>query len=386
MHLTKDQERLLKDGEYGERKSMEILCALGDVFGADRLIPVSSAHVSGVSYKTIGDAGIDFLEQMSKGTKVKVRTTANPIAMDRKRWREMEIPDDFARKQMHIVEIYRQIGVEESWTCTPYLAGNRPSSGEAIAWAESSAIIFANSVLGARTNREGGPSALASAMTGLTPRYGLHIDDNRRATIIVDVPSELGEKDFASLGCLVGELSKDGIPYFRGLTANESSLKSLGAAMASTGSIALFHVENITPEYSTALADKTERIEIDREDLEEKADDLGTDDEPDLIAIGCPHLSRLELEALSRIKERKRRGTETWLCTSREVFNHSQDLIGELEGIGKILCDTCMVVCPIEERSRTVATNSGKAAFYLPKFCSQKVVFDDAANLMRRFL
>ncbi|MFQ5885524.1 MAG: aconitase X catalytic domain-containing protein, partial [Thermoplasmata archaeon] len=291
--MTSDQERLLEDGHFGVRRSMEILCALGDIFDADRLVHVTSAHVSGVSYKTIGDAGIEFLREMSEGTRVKVKTTANPMAMDRERWREMEIPESFAEKQMEIMGIYESIGVKESWTCTPYLAGNRPSLGDVIAWAESSAIVFANSVLGARTNREGGPSALASAITGLTPRYGLQADENRKATVIVDVPGQLKEKDIATLGCFVGELVKDGIPYFRGLTATESELKSLGAALASTGSIPLFHIENVTPEHSDALTDKIERIEIDRKDLEERADDLGTtDDDPDLLAIGCPHLSR----------------------------------------------------------------------------------------------
>lgn len=377
---------MLEEGHFGERKSMEILCALGDIFGADRLVPVGSAHVSGVSYKTIGDAGIEFLKDMSDGTRVWVRTTANPMAMDRKRWRDMDIPEDFAQKQMEIVRVYESIGVEESWTCTPYLAGNKPSFGENIAWAESSAVVFANSILGARTNREGGPSALASAITGLTPRYGLHVDDNREATVIVDVPSYLEEKDFASLGCLVGELVKDGIPYFRGLTAEESGLKSLGAALASTGSIALFHIENVTPEYSRAITDKVERIEIGRKDLDEKADELGIDGEPDLLAIGCPHLSREELESLAGVQQKKRKGTEVWFCTSRHVLDRSQDLVRRLESIGKVLCDTCMVVCPIEEKSRIVATNSGKAAFYLPKFCSQKVIFDDVSSLIRRFL
>ena len=365
---------------------MEILCALGDVFGADRLVPISSAHVSGVSYKTIGDAGIEFLTDMSQGTRVKARTTANPIAMDRQRWKEMGIPEGFAQKQMEIVALYEKMGVEESWTCTPYLAGNRPSRGDIIAWAESSAVAFVNSVIGARTNREGGPSALASALTGLTPRYGLHVDDNRKATVIVDVSSPLKGKDFASLGCIVGEFAKDGIPYFRGLSASEDELKSLGAALASTGSIPLFHIEDVTPEHSNAVTDRLERIDVDRKDLDEKADELSSDEEPDLVAIGCPHLSMKELEELASIRETKRKGTEIWLCTSRHVYGQAKDLLNRLESVGKVLCDTCMVVCPIEERSGVVATDSGKAAFYLPKFCSQKVVFDDVESIMRRFL
>ena len=386
MHLTADQEELLENGRFGERKAMEILCALGDIFGADRLVPISSAHVSGVSYKTIGDAGIEFLTDMAQGTRVRARTTANPTAMDRQRWKEMGISDDFAQKQLEIVGLYEKMGVEESWTCTPYLAGNRPSRGDIIAWAESSAVAFANSVIGARTNREGGPSALASALTGLTPRYGLHIDDNRKATVTVDVSSPLKGKDFASLGCIVGEFAKDGVPYFRGLSASESEMKSLGAALASTGSIPLFHIEDVTPEHKNAVADNLERIDIGREELDEKAEELGADEEPDIVAIGCPHLSIEELKDLAGRRETRRKGTEIWLCTSRHVYGQARDFLDRLEGIGKVLCDTCMVVCPIEERSKVVATDSGKAAFYLPKFCSQKVVFDDVGSLMRRFL
>ena len=386
MHLTKEEERLLEDGNLGERRSLEILCALGDIFGADRLIPISSAHVSGVSYKTIGDAGIEFLREMSVGLKVRVKTTANPIAMDRRRWREMGIREEFAQKQMKIVDIYESLGVKESWTCTPYLAGNKPSLKETIAWAESSAIVYANSVLGAHTNREGGPSALASAITGLTPEYGLHLEENRKANLIVDVTDDLKEKDFATLGCLVGDLARDCIPYFRGLKASETDMRTLGAALASTGSVALFHLEDVTPESSRALKDKVERIEIERKDLDDKADELGVDDSPDLIAMGCPHLSREDLETLADFQQKERNGTEMWLCTSRYVFDHSQGIIKRLENHAKVLCDTCMVVCPIEERTKVIATNSGKAAFYLPKFCSQKVIFDDAESLIRRFI
>lgn len=384
--MTRDQEKLLQNGRFGERKAMEILCALGDVFGADSLVPISSAHVSGVSYKTIGDAGIEFLSEMARGTRTRVRTTANPTAMDRQRWKEMGITDGFAQKQLEIVALYEKMGVEESWTCTPYLAGNLPSQGDIIAWAESSAVAFANSVIGARTNREGGPSALASALTGLTPRYGLHIDDNRKASVIVEVSSSLKGKDFASLGCIVGEFARDGVPYFRGLSPSKSQMKSLGAALASTGSISLFHIEGVTPEHKNAIIDKLERTDIGRDDLDEKAEELCTEEEPDIVAIGCPHLSMEELKDLAGRRLKKRKGTEIWLCTSRHVYSQARGLLDRLGDIGKVLCDTCMVVCPIEDRSRVVATDSGKAAFYLPKFCSQEVVFDDVGSLMRRFL
>lgn len=176
MQLTHDQEALARDGTAAERMAMRILLALGRIYEAERLIPITSAHVAGASYKTVGDAGLDFIEEFSTTARVRIRTTVNPIGMDEGAWRALGIPEDFAARQRRIVEAYRRMGVEETWSCIPYLVGNRPGRGEHVAWAESSAVIMANSILGARTNREGGPSALAAAVTGWTPKYGLHLD------------------------------------------------------------------------------------------------------------------------------------------------------------------------------------------------------------------
>lgn len=188
MHLTRQEEAVLA-GETGQgkRKALELLVALGDIYNAERLVPIASAQVSGASFKTVGDAGIKWLEDFSKAAKVSVRATVNPLGLDMRRWKSMGVDAEFHSKQDRIVSAYKAMGLEPLYTCTPYLAGNRPRAGQHLAWAESSATVFANSYLGARTNREGGPSALAAAIIGKTPEYGLHLDENRTPRVRIDL-------------------------------------------------------------------------------------------------------------------------------------------------------------------------------------------------------
>ena len=166
MQLT-DSEQAILDGESGEgaQKAMELVVALGKIYNADGLVDITSAHLSGASYKTIGDGGLKYLEDMVKGgAKVSVKSTLNPIGMDRERWAEMHISEEFARKQNRIVDLYGQMGIMTTCSCTPYTGANLPKFGDHVAWAESSALSFVNSMVGARTNREGGPGALAAAI------------------------------------------------------------------------------------------------------------------------------------------------------------------------------------------------------------------------------
>jgi predicted aconitase len=175
MELTQDEQQMLT-GEQGKaaQKAMEILAAIGTIYGADRMIPVTSVQIAGVSFDNLGEAGLDFLSEMANnGGKVKVLTTLNPAGMDVENWNALGIDPEFARDQTRVIEAYTRMGVVPTCSCTPYLFGNIPHYGEHIAWAESSAVCYANSVLGARTNREGGPSALAASLTGKTPNYGL---------------------------------------------------------------------------------------------------------------------------------------------------------------------------------------------------------------------
>ncbi|MEM1689677.1 MAG: aconitase X catalytic domain-containing protein [Candidatus Hadarchaeales archaeon] len=390
MYLTKEQERIL-EGEEGEipRRMMRLLVRLGEVYGADRLIPITSVQIAGVSYKSIGDPGLEFLESIAgTGVKVRVPSTLNPPGMDLLDWRELGFPEDFAEKQLRIIEAFRRMGVMMTATCTPYLVGNLPRFGEHIAWSESSAVSFANSVLGARTNREGGPSALAAAICGVTPNYGLHLDENRHPTLAVDVKVNLEDiADFGALGYYVGKIVKDGIPYFRGIRqANVDELKALGAAMAASGAVALYHIEGITPEADRVKKDGLEKIEVGEQELRKAYEALNSGDSPDIVILGCPHASLMEIARVAEMLKGRKLRKSLWICTSRATKDMATRMgyteIIERAG-GKVVADTCAVVAPIERMGfQTTAVNSGKAANYLPGFCKQKVIFRKTDELV----
>jgi hypothetical protein len=391
MQLTSEQQKML-DGEQGGacRQSMEILVALGRIYGAERMIPVSSVQVAGVSYKTIGDAGLEYLQDMAKGNaKVKAPTFLNPAGMDREQWKRMGVPQKFAEKQIAVLDAYREMGIGMSCTCTPYLVGIRPNVGEHVAWSESSAVVFANSVLGARTNREGGPSALAAAICGVTPEYGLHLEQNRVAGFSVKVEADVKTSaDFGALGAFAGEASKGKNTVFAGLdaaAASEDKLKGLGAAMAAWGSNALFYAEGITPECNVAYA--PEEAAFGQAELKTMKEKLGVPEKPpQLVTIGCPHASLEEIAEVASLVKGKKLACQLWVCTARKTAEDAKKAgyAGTIEAAGGgVVADTCMVVCPIEEMgfARTAA-NSGKAAKYLPSMCRQKVSYGDLGEIL----
>ena len=192
LKLNREQKEFLEGKKGGAAQtSMRILAALAGIYNAKRLVPVSSAQIAGVSYHNIGSAGLQWLEDMARDGKAMVKATLNPAGMDLRQWKKLGIRKSFAEKQIRVVKAFTRMGVKPTLTCTPYLVGNKPRKGEHVAWAESSAVCYANSVLGARTNREGGPSALASALTGYTPEYGMHLAENRQAKARVLVEAKL---------------------------------------------------------------------------------------------------------------------------------------------------------------------------------------------------
>ncbi|UCE72806.1 MAG: aconitase X catalytic domain-containing protein [Methanomassiliicoccales archaeon] len=391
MYLTKEEEKIL-DGEKGEvlERMFRLLTRLGDIYGADKMIPVGSVQVAGVSFKSIGDPGMEFLEDFAgKGAMVQVLTYLNPAGMDLEDWDKLGFPKEFAEKQMRIMNAFKKMGIVITSTCTPYLAGNLPRFREHIAWSESSAVSFANSVIGARTNREGGPSALAAALCGVTPNYGLHLDENRNPNVVVNVDAVLKfNSNYGALGYHVGKQVKKAIPYFKGLSnANTDQLKALGAAMAASGAVALYYVEDQTPEANLQDIHGLETIDVGEKELEETYKKLNTGKELDIVIIGCPHASLREISTLAEKVEGKSLTKPVWICTSRMVkeaaqrmgFNDTIEKAG-----GKIVADTCCVVSPIEQMGyKTTAVNSGKAANYLPGFCKQEVIFKDIDNLIQ---
>jgi predicted aconitase len=396
MYLTPDEEKLL-DGEHGPvlERSMRLIVRLGEIYGADKMIPVGSVQVAGVSYKSIGDPGLEFLEDYANlGAKVKVLTFLNPAGMDLENWPTLGFPKEFAEKQLRIIDAFRRMGIVISATCTPYLAGNLPRFREHIAWSESSAVSFSNSVIGARTNREGGPSALAAAICGRTPNYGLHLDENRKPNIVIELDENINLRslsDFGALGYCVGKMVKNKIPYFTGIkSANTNHLKALGAAMAASGAVALYYIRNLTPEANNMSTDGLETVQINRENIEETYSTLTTSEDPEIVIIGCPHASLGELEEIAGILEGKNLKKPLWVCTSKAV-KHTSDEMGYSKIIetagGKVVADTCMVVAPIEEMGfKSTGVNSGKAANYLPGFCKQNVTFNNIQNLISKLV
>lgn len=392
MYLTPDEEKVL-EGEQGEvmERMLRLLVRLGEIYGADKMIPVGSVQVAGVSYKSVGDPGLEFLQDMaSKDAKVKVLTYLNPAGMDLENWKELGFPEAFAAKQLEVMNAFKSMGIVITATCTPYLAGNLPRFREHLAWSESSAVSFANSVISARTNREGGPSALAAAICGVTPNYGLHLDENRQPTIKININSvELKyTSDFGALGYLVGKQVKNKIPYFSGIKdANTSQLKALGAAMAASGAVALYYIENLTPEAHLMETAGLESIDISNAEVQEVYKTLNCDKEEDIAIFGCPHASMEEIATLAAELEGKTLKKPVWICTSR-MMKEAANRMGFTDIIeqagGKIVADTCMVVSPIEDMGyKVTAVNSGKAANYLPGFCKQEVVFNNIKSLIK---
>jgi predicted aconitase len=385
MFLTRDEEAVL-NGERGSgaQRAMELLVAIGTVYDADRLIPISSAHLSGVSYKTIGEGGLDFLTEVASDAKVAVRTTLNPAGMDLARWKGMGVSERFADRQLEIIDRYSKMGVETTCTCTPYLAGNLPRKGDTVAWAESSALSYINSIIGARTNREGGPGALAASILGKTPAFGLHLDSNRKPTVLIEAEMDGGVLDYTLLGQVVGKKVANAVPYFKKIRPNLDEAKTLAAAMAASGSVAMFHVEGMTLEARNADLKGLEKIGVGRKDLVAARESLSTGREPNLIALGCPHLSETETREIASMLKGGSKKTEidVWFCTSRAVRKRCPREVEVLERFGKVVCDTCMVVAPIEDHYSCTATNSAKACNYLPTLCSQKVVCASVAELM----
>ena len=370
MFLTKKEEQMC-DGEFGEtvRKSMDILVALGDIYGASKLVDITSAQVSGVSYKTIGDAGLEYLQDLAGDDKgvASVNSSLNPPGTDLDNWEALGFPKEFSVKQNQIVEAYGKLGISKTCTCTPYLVGNVPRFRDHVSWSESSAVAYVNSVIGAKTNREGGPAALAAAIVGKTPLYGFHLDENRKANLVVDVETELAGADFGALGYIVGKIVGGGVPYFtlKNIPDN-NNLKTLGAALASSGSVALYHMENVTPEYELAAkSEADDHITISEDDFLDTRNKLSTTaDEPDLICLGCPHASLEEIKEVANIVRGKSIKNKLWICTSVSV-KATADRMGYTKAIedagGNVVCDTCMVVAPIEDMGfEVIGVNSLK--------------------------
>ena len=383
MLLDKDDERILA-GEQGEtkQKMLELLVALGKVFGAERLVPIASAQVSGASYKTIGKYGLEWLNSLD--AKAVVPAVLNPIGMPRTRWQEMGVDPAFAKNQQAVVAAYERLGIALECTCTPYYL-RETKFGEHLAWSESSAVCYANSVIGARTNREGGPGALAAALVGKTPCYGFHLDEKRKPQVVVRVQADTRDwtiADYGALGYHVGKLVGNRIPFFTGIDPDKDQLKGLGAAMAATGAVALYHVDCVTPEAldgSFNLSD-LETIAVESEEIRKLFKEIPVE----AVAVGCPHCSPAELDEIARLMKGKVVTKPFYVFASQGVIDKNQQTVDAIEKSGaRVFADTCMVVSPVMEQYESIMVNSGKALAYVPDMCGAVARIGTIADCVR---
>jgi len=380
MHLT-DTEKRMRDGELGEpvRTAMAILMALGEIYGAEKLIPIRSAHVAGLSLKSHGLAGTEWAEDMaSRGARVCIPTTMNVIGVDRSR--DLHLPQAWVKDQLRIEAAYERMGCLGTSSCVPYYLGFVPRFQEHIAWAESSAVVFTNSVLGARDNREAGPSALASGLTGRTPLSGLHLEENRKGDVLFKVSAPLTNlADYGALGSYVGRIIGTKVPVFERM--QEPSIEDLvylGAGLASSGGVAMFHAVGVTPEAPTIESafggKKYEVLEITAKELEEGKQKLTSakDRKVDYVAIGCPHCSLNQLKELATLLQGRRVNKETtlWIHTNVAIKSLANQLgyVQVIEDAGAVVTqDLCTILGNPEALGfKTLATNSPKMAFYAP--------------------
>jgi predicted aconitase len=384
MELTRD-ERAWLDGRAGEatRLALDLVVRMGDLFGAERLLPVSQAHIDACLYTN--DAGLEFAERLAGlGARVRVPTTLNVTARDIRRWEAFRVPPDWAEKSRRLEAAYQALGCLPTWTCAPYEQGLVPRFGEQVAWGESNAVAYVNTVIGARTNRYADFLDVACALTGRAPAFGLHLDGPRRGQVLVDLrelPAALRAHPslYPVLGYHVGPLIGERIPVLDGVppSVRAVDLKAFCAAAASSGALALAHVVGVTPEAPTRAAafqgrEPEETLAVTRAALRATRTRLAPApaDGVDLVKLGCPHLSLAEaMEIAERVAGRRvRPDLQFWVSTNRAVIHQLTESghLAALEGAGvRLLADTCAMTTRIDGWGFThMLTNSGKQAHY----------------------
>lgn len=388
-----DRARLAGDHGEGLALAMRVLVRVAEAMGAESLLDVTSAHVDGCLYH--GRAGLDFVRALlGDGAEVVVPTTLNVGSLDLLHPDLVHLDDEVRAGARELMDSYIALGCRPTWTCAPYQSRIRPSLGDQIAWAESNAIVFANSVLGARTERYGDFLDICAAVTGRAPAVGLHLDEGRKATLVVsfDEVAELfaDEATYALAGYVLGRVADTGVAALTGLpaTTGEDHLKALGAAAASSGAVAMFHAVGLTPE-APDLARATggravPRVWVDAGMLEEAHRNLVTTSAGriDAVSLGTPHYSVTEMRRLGEMLSGKRCRVPLFVSTSREVLGAlDSSEVESLEEAGvQVVADTCTYITPILDPStRMVMTDSVKWAYYAPTNLGVAVAFGSMA-------
>ena len=363
MELTKEEEASLK-GENGETLELayRILVATGEATDAEKLVPIEWAHVSGVNYNTIGDAGEEFLSQLSKDAKVKVKTTVNPMGYDIDNVSNYNLDDEFIKKQESIRNSYLKMGVTPSFSCIPYEIFDLPKTDTQVSFAETNAAIYANSIGHLKTNKESAFSALASAITGKSPYSDLRKDQespNLTIRMKLDNPNEL---ELGMLGYYAGKVADSSVRISGVNKMDRRSCKSLCGGMGTSGRCGKFILDDED--------DGSEKIDFDKQEMQEVYDELNTTDSSDLITLGSPQLGLEELSDLSNMLKNKSFKKRCMVFCPRAIQNQAKKLgyTGELERAGcEILSDCCTCLTPLIDKENVdgVTTNSIKGAYYL---------------------
>jgi predicted aconitase len=399
-----DRDRAMLDGTHGPavQMAMSIVVQMAEVFGATELMDITAAHIDSTIY--IGEAGLEFAERLANlGARVAVPTTLNVSGLDEHHWQEWPVPVEWARNAQRQMVAYQSMGCIPTWTCAPYQTQMRPGFGQQIAWGESNAIVFANSVLGARTERYPDLLDICCAIAGRVPAVGLHLTPNRAGEILmrlVDVPLLLQKDDsfYPVLGYLLGKLAQDRIPVVTGLEVQptEDQLKALGAAAASSGTVALFHIVGVTPEAPSLDAafqgrQPAKTMTITMEDLREARRQLTTADgcQLDMVVLGSPHFSLAEFKQLAPLLGGKHVHPDVqFLVTSSRAMTLLAKQAGHLAALeafgGKVTVDTCILATPmLPPEIKTLMTNSAKYAYYAPGMLNAQVTFGSLADCVR---
>jgi predicted aconitase len=397
-----DQAMLHGDCGAAAQLAMSILVRMADVYGADELMDISQAHIDSTIY--LGDATLEFAERLaSLGAKVAVPTSLNVSGVDECGWKDWAVKPEWAAKAARQMLAYERMGAVPTWTCAPYQTHMRPRFGQQIAWGESNAIAFANSVIGARTERYPDLLDICCAITGRVPAIGLHLTEQRAGQLLLRlsaVPRALQQDDqfFAVLGHLVGKLAGDLTPVIDGIvvTPAEDHLKAFAAAAASSGRVALFHMVGITPEARTLDAAFQGRephptIDITPADLREARAELTTADgrDLDMVILGSPHFSLAEFSQLAPLVAGQRKHAQVrFLVTSSRLMKERAAETGVLEPVlafgAEITLDTCILASPmLPPEIRTLMTNSAKYAYYAPSLLNTRVTFGSLADCVR---
>ena len=390
----KDQAMLRGDHGPATKMAMSILVRMAEVSGAQALLDITGAHIDSTVY--IGDAGLEFAERLAGlGAKVAVPTTLNVSGLDEHHWREWAVPNRWAQQAYRQMVAYQSMGTVATWTCAPYQTDLKPKFGQQIAWGESNAISFANSVIGARTERYPDLFDVCCAITGRAPAIGLHLTENRAGRLLLqlqDVPADLQRRDdfYPVLGHFMGKVAFDRIPVIAGMqvTPNDDQLKAMCAAGASSGAVAMFHMVGVTPEAPTleeAFRGKQpeETLIITMDELRQARRELThTDnDSLDLIVLGSPHFSLAEFKALAPLVAGKQKHPRVkFLVTSSRAMTQLAQQAGFLETLqafgAQLTVDTCILTSPmLPAEVQYLMTNSAKFAYYSPGLLGKRITF-----------